>query len=380
MGAFFIIIGWGAYCAIDNGRFELKRRSLLERIQAIQETIAEKQKLSEKGQPNGYAPLNNMTKVPDQFLPDVLGDIQINNGCWDALNNIPVISSSIGEPGETFIVCVPGDTSIDGEDEWRVNDMIIFNGDLGQWIRVDSSENVIQSNGSFFSIVLDGDGPLFQLKKWTVSGDAFLNTTNDTLEFSAISGTQDTNLIDSGPGESLISDGIGPNIVLKSLVSSTPTIVLSSDASTVTATAVTPILDSGFTFITISIIGGTLTSDLNQLFGWQRVGNAYRITTISPLIISTYSFASFQFNIVVELSTATDPTIAAISLNNPSQNSHGRVGGESAPLESSINQYQTIGGICSAFDPNTINCRCAYLSTFGFVEGGTFAFEMYLKD
>ena len=54
-------------------------------------TFNSKQSTSEKGQANGYAPLDSNSKVPSANLPDSLVGAVVYQGTWNASNNIPTL-------------------------------------------------------------------------------------------------------------------------------------------------------------------------------------------------------------------------------------------------------------------------------------------------
>jgi len=62
-------------------------------------------------------------------------------GCWNADTNSPPIVSGIGEPNDARIVCTAGNTVIDGNGNWGVGDLIIYEADLGIWIKNQGSPN-----------------------------------------------------------------------------------------------------------------------------------------------------------------------------------------------------------------------------------------------
>lgn len=55
-------------------------------------------------------------------------------GIWDANTNNPEIVSGIGILGDFYKVSVAGNTLIDGEDQWEIDDSILFNGTIWQKI------------------------------------------------------------------------------------------------------------------------------------------------------------------------------------------------------------------------------------------------------
>lgn len=50
---------------------------------------------------------------------------------WDATTNTPPLKSGQGELGDMYIVSVPGRTSLDGQHDWELNDLVVFY--RGRW-------------------------------------------------------------------------------------------------------------------------------------------------------------------------------------------------------------------------------------------------------
>jgi hypothetical protein len=59
-------------------------------------------------------------------------------GNWDADSNSPELVSSVGNPGEYYIVSVAGNTNLNGITDWGIGDWVIFEG--GIWQKIDNSE------------------------------------------------------------------------------------------------------------------------------------------------------------------------------------------------------------------------------------------------
>jgi hypothetical protein len=90
-----------------------------------------------------------MTDFGFQSLGSIPGGLNYL-GTWDALTNTPTIVSSVGSPGDYYIVSVAGNTSINGISDWQIGDWIIFS-TSGVWQKIDNSDlegyNLIQEEG-----------------------------------------------------------------------------------------------------------------------------------------------------------------------------------------------------------------------------------------
>lgn len=121
-------------------------------------------------------------------------------GCWNSLDNTtpdgPPVVSGVGENGETYRVCVPSAnvTNIDGNSVWRVGDLIIFDEDVGMWLKVDGSESggggggvtLTDPNIIGTSLIIDGIGPSLLIRKLLGGGGVNIVENAGTLEFSLV--------------------------------------------------------------------------------------------------------------------------------------------------------------------------------------------------
>lgn len=62
-------------------------------------------------------------------------------GTWDALLNIPTLTSGVGVGGDYYIVSVAGTTNLDGVNDWQVGDWAIFiDGTSNVWQKIDNHD------------------------------------------------------------------------------------------------------------------------------------------------------------------------------------------------------------------------------------------------
>lgn len=73
-------------------------------------------------------------------------------GTWNASTNTPALASGTGTEGHFYIVNVAGTTSIDGINDWKIGDWIVYNG--GVWQKVDNTDSVVSVNGATGAVVL----------------------------------------------------------------------------------------------------------------------------------------------------------------------------------------------------------------------------------
>lgn len=147
---------------IDIGLGNVNNTADLDKpVSSFQQTaINARQLTSEKGQANGYAPLDATGKVPLANLPPSSGGGTAGAvkwmGTWDAGNNVitspnvtingqPIPVADVANEGWYFVVDNNGNTDIDGEDYWIQEDWIVSTGLT--WIRVNNVTGVTSVNG-----------------------------------------------------------------------------------------------------------------------------------------------------------------------------------------------------------------------------------------
>ena len=109
-----------------------------------------KQNTSEKGQANGYAPLNAFTKIDTQYLPSTFVGAVVYQGTWNAGTNIPALPSPApANQGFYYVVSDPGTYS---GITYGIGDWVISNGTA--WEKVDNSQSVTSVNGQQGVVVL----------------------------------------------------------------------------------------------------------------------------------------------------------------------------------------------------------------------------------
>ena len=109
-----------------------------------------KQNISEKGQANGYAPLNAFTKIDTQYLPSTFVGAVVYKGTWNAGTNTPALPSPAqANQGYYYVVSDPG-TYLGIT--YGIGDWVISNGTA--WEKVDNSQSVTSVNGQQGVVVL----------------------------------------------------------------------------------------------------------------------------------------------------------------------------------------------------------------------------------
>lgn len=117
------------------------------------ETLADGRITAQKGQANGLAPLGGDSKINVSYLPAAVLGAASYQGAWDATANSPALASGVGTKGYYYKVSVAGSTAIDGINEWKVGDWIIFNG--ATWDKIDNTDQVTSVNGQQGAVVID---------------------------------------------------------------------------------------------------------------------------------------------------------------------------------------------------------------------------------
>lgn len=137
---------------------------------------------------NGETGLVTLTSVGNTILITTPTSSTINletnipgglsfQGTWNALTNIPHLTSSVGTQGFYYIVSVAGTTNLNGITDWGVNDWAIFNGTV--WQKLDNSDLVTSVNGQTGAVVLNmtniavGTALPFQVPTLNAAGTAW---------------------------------------------------------------------------------------------------------------------------------------------------------------------------------------------------------------
>ncbi len=102
-----------------------------------------------RGAVNGIASLGAGGKVPASELSLVN---TVYKGKWNATTNSPTLVSSVGTQGWYYVVDPAGTTTIDGINDWGLNDHIIFNGSV--WEKNDHTDAVTSVSGRQGAVVL----------------------------------------------------------------------------------------------------------------------------------------------------------------------------------------------------------------------------------
>jgi hypothetical protein len=73
-------------------------------------------------------------------------------GTWNANSNSPMLTSSVGNQGDYYVVNIAGTTNLNGITDWQIGDWAIFNGSV--WQKVDNTDGVTSVNGETGVVVL----------------------------------------------------------------------------------------------------------------------------------------------------------------------------------------------------------------------------------
>lgn len=99
--------------------------------------------VANKGVANGYAGLDGTGKVPTAQLPaSVIGGLNYQ-GTWNASTNTPTLANGVGTKGFYYKVTTAGNTTIDGDNNWTVGDLIVFNGT--EWDKIEGGTSDVVS-------------------------------------------------------------------------------------------------------------------------------------------------------------------------------------------------------------------------------------------
>lgn len=92
------------------------------------------------GAANGVATLGGDGKLATSQIPTALVGAVVYQGTWNAATNTPTLANGTGTKGHYYKVSVAGTTNINGNAQWNVGDVIIYNGATWDRLEGDSSE------------------------------------------------------------------------------------------------------------------------------------------------------------------------------------------------------------------------------------------------
>lgn len=139
-----------------------------------------------KGVANGYASLDAGGKVPVAQLPASVTGGMNYQGTWNATTNSPTLVNGTGTKGFYYKVSVAGGTTIDGNANWTVGDLIAFNGTV--WDKIEGGgSDVISVAGRVGAITLT-TADIGGLGTIATQASNAVNITGGTIAASTISG------------------------------------------------------------------------------------------------------------------------------------------------------------------------------------------------
>jgi predicted nucleic acid-binding Zn-ribbon protein len=118
-------------------------------VSTLQSDVSGKISSSEKGQPNGVAPLNVNGKIDSSYLPTSGLGALVYKGVFDASSGVFPSSPS---QGDYYVVSVQGTIS---SHTYHVGDWIVYNG--SSWDDIDNSQTVSSVNSKVGAVVLGSD-------------------------------------------------------------------------------------------------------------------------------------------------------------------------------------------------------------------------------
>ena len=209
-------------------------------------------------------------------------------GTWNAATNTPTLTSGQGVNGHFYIVNVAGNTSLDGETDWKVGDWAVFveQGINDKWEKIDNTS------------VLIGEGTPNTIAMW-VGG----TTPSTTLNNSII--TELNNVI-SIAGD-LSTQGLEVNKYLRDGAGNDGT-----DGQVLTSTTVNGDKEVVWTTPTTGTVTGSGTGQVLSKFSGTGTGQ----TVLEDSLVSETSSLNFNVTATLVSSTATVLTFTDTT-NNP---------------------------------------------------------------
>ena len=135
-------------------------------------------------------PLQNCTEHVCETYDEFMEIAMFWGGCWNAENNTtpdgsPIVSG-MGENGETYVVCVASNTTvIDGQSDFQLYDLIIFDQNTSRWYKIDGSPEALPNvttlsdSGVGQTLIINGDAPSLVIYK-IIAGNGIFFSNNVT--------------------------------------------------------------------------------------------------------------------------------------------------------------------------------------------------------
>ena len=149
---------------------------------AQQTALDAKQASSEKGQANGYCPLDGSGKIASSFLHVDAVEYQ---GNWNASTNSPSLADGTGDKGDMYVVSVAGTQNLgQGSVDYNVGDSVIYSGNV--WDRIGRSDVVTSVAGKTGAVSLvKGDVGLGNVDNVSNADAAISTATQTALDLKA---------------------------------------------------------------------------------------------------------------------------------------------------------------------------------------------------
>lgn len=234
------------------------------------------QLLSEKGEPNGYAPLDAAAKVPISFLPDSLIGQVTYQGTWNASTNTPNVGDATTKKGHYYVTSVAG-TYLGVS--YEVGDWIISNG--AEWQKVDNTDAVVSVFGRIGAVVANSSDYAAFYSPIITGGASTIVSANLTANRA---------LVSNGSGKVAVSDITSTELGYLDNVTSNIQTQLNAKLATSSYTA----SDVLTKLLTVDGSGSGLDADLLRGVHWGNVN--------TPL--SSSSSSKFTFNLIEDSGSA----------------------------------------------------------------------------
>lgn len=130
----------------------------------------------------GVPTLDSTGKVATSYIPTAILDGMHYLGGWNASTNSPTLASGTGTAGSYYTVSTAGTTTLDGINDWQVNDHAAFNGTA--WERFDGAANQWRAGvvTSTDSSLLNTSGVLSAVQQLTIESSGTVEAAH-TLNF-----------------------------------------------------------------------------------------------------------------------------------------------------------------------------------------------------
>jgi hypothetical protein len=269
------------------------------------------------GVSSGLATLDGSGHLTSSQIPTSLVGALVYQGTWNATTNTPTLSSGVGTKGYYYKINVAGTTTIDGNSQWNVGDMIVYDGTV--WDKIDGLTSEVTS---VFGRV--GAITLLSSDVTTALGYTPYNSTNPagylTLSTLPIASNSVFGIVEIGSGIN-VSNGVisvTPYSLPQATISTLGGVIVGSGINVTNGTiSVTPYTLTPATTSTLGgvVVGSNINVDVNGVISIANYELALGNPSVNGYLLSSTIAGARSWVAPYSLPTATISTLGGVKVD-----------------------------------------------------------------